>query len=296
MPGTFTSDTTTRTTALPYFKRKRYEKTFIVYRSQEIQEYVPGRQDGVYHLILVNSSNSPVVSPFTNLKLSQPIQNLYPQSDRDNPKSNPKSSTSFALSDLIGQVVLDDPRNSATKETLDGFVVDSGIGIGITNIISNSVGTSHTVYTTVDHGFNRATKLAISVPGAGYGSGGAQRIYNATLTGVTPGATGQNATAVINVNSSGEITSAEIMDGGSAYQIGDQVYVTGTATTTGYSLATLTVSKVYNSIGEVVAIDGVKGSTNTEYNNLYRITGVNAGKTKEIIVSSATTVGNAPLS
>ena len=86
------------------------------------------------------------------------------------------------------------------------------------------------------------------------------------------------------------------MDGGSAYQIGDQVYVTGTATTTGYSLATLTVSKIYNSIGEVVAIDGVKGSTNTEYNNLYRITGVNAGKTKEIIVSSASTVGNASLS
>ncbi|BCU96541.1 MAG: hypothetical protein CM15mV12_3120 [uncultured marine virus] len=56
-------------------------------------------------MTLINASNSPTASPFTNEKFSQPIQELYPQTDRDNPKSDPESAQCFANNDIIGEVV-----------------------------------------------------------------------------------------------------------------------------------------------------------------------------------------------
>ena len=56
-PGTFSSDTSTRTTALPFFKRKRYTDTYYVYRLSESQKYISGIQDGVYYLSVLNASN-----------------------------------------------------------------------------------------------------------------------------------------------------------------------------------------------------------------------------------------------
>jgi hypothetical protein len=50
-PGTFTNDTSVRDSNLPYFRRKKFTGTYQIYRSQEIKKYVPGVQDGVYHLI-----------------------------------------------------------------------------------------------------------------------------------------------------------------------------------------------------------------------------------------------------
>jgi hypothetical protein len=84
-PGTFQNNVSARTISLPTFRRKSYTNTFVVYRSQEVQKYVPGEQDGIYHLLLTNSSNSPTVTPFDDLSYSQPITNLYPQTNRDNP-------------------------------------------------------------------------------------------------------------------------------------------------------------------------------------------------------------------
>ena len=72
------------------------ELILLVFKSEEIREYVPNLQDGVYHLIVTNTSNSPTVAPFTDLKFSQPLQNLYPQTNRDNPISDPQSTKSFA--------------------------------------------------------------------------------------------------------------------------------------------------------------------------------------------------------
>ena len=48
-PGTFTNDSSVRTTSLPTVKRKKYNDTYYVYRSQEVQKYIPGEQDGIYH-------------------------------------------------------------------------------------------------------------------------------------------------------------------------------------------------------------------------------------------------------
>ena len=50
----------------------------------------------------------PTVSPFTNYKFSQPVKDLYPQVDRDNPVSDPDAAISHAVSKTIGKVASSD--------------------------------------------------------------------------------------------------------------------------------------------------------------------------------------------
>ena len=58
--------------------------------------------------------------------------------------------------------------------------------------------------------------------GAGYGSGAAGDIYNAHVGFYWIFyVTGKNATAKLTVNGSGTITAVKLMDGGSAYGIGN---------------------------------------------------------------------------
>ena len=49
-PGSFTSDTQTRTTSLPHFKRKNFETTYFIQDIEELQQYKQGEQDGIYYL------------------------------------------------------------------------------------------------------------------------------------------------------------------------------------------------------------------------------------------------------
>ena len=74
------------------------QQVFLHLLKQEQQEHIkyivhnrfksmlPGEQDGIYHLLIINNSNSPTVSPFSTERFSQSIQQLYPQTNRDNPK------------------------------------------------------------------------------------------------------------------------------------------------------------------------------------------------------------------
>ena len=61
----------------------------------------------------------------------------------------------------LGDVATDDPRNSITKKAMDTAFIDFGVGIGITDIISNPTGTAHTIFTNLDHGLNRITSVSI---------------------------------------------------------------------------------------------------------------------------------------
>ena len=290
-PGTFTNDINVRDTSLPYFKRKRYSNTYYILRSQEAQKYISGEQDGIYYLTVLNSSNSPVVAPFTEEKYSQPIKELYPQINRDNPESDPKETKSFASSSLIGEVVVNDVRNSISKETVNKFLSDNDIGVEVPNIVSTS-STSHTVYTSIDHGLNRITKVDITYPGVGYGYGSAGTFYNAKLVGIAGSTTGFNATAKVAVDDDGRITDVKIMDGGSSYAVGNVLNVVGIATTTGFIRAQVQVSSIYNNVGDSVRIAGVSPEIFSEYNNLYRITSVTTGQSKNFVVSSSTPISN----
>ena len=287
-PGTFSSDTSTRTNTLPYYKRKRYSDTYYVYRINESQTYIAGKQDGIYYLTLVNATNSPTVSYFDGQKFSQPVKNLFPQTNRDQPVADPQATKSFASSSLIGEVAIDDPQNSLTRETLDKYLTDYSVGVGLTDIMSSS-GTAHTIHTTIDHGFNRIIGVTTATAGAGYGSGSAGDIYNAKLVAIGNSTTGVNATAKLTVDSNGTITAVKIMDGGSAYGIGNTLAVVGVTTFAPFTQAVLQVDKIYDNVGDTVRVFGISSSAYSNYNNIYRITGIGTQGTN-ITVESASTV------
>ena len=296
-PGTFTNDTTVRTPDLPYIKRLKYNDTYYVYRISESQKYIAGDQDGVYYLTLLNASNKPTVAPFTEEKYSQPVKRMFPQTDRDNPVSDPESSQCFADSATIGLVEINDPRKSVTKETFDKFIRDADVGVGITDIISDaSTGTGHTIHTTIDHGLNRILKLNINGGGTQYGTGGGseETYYNANLVSIGTSTTGSNATAKVTVSAAGTISAVTIMDGGSAYGIGNTMHITGITTSgsSGHTPAVVEVQGIYNNVGDVIRITGVSSESYAGYNDLYRITEVGVGSDKVFNVSSASTISN----
>jgi hypothetical protein len=275
-PGTFTSDTSLRTTALPRVSRRKLNGIYSIYKAEETQKYIKGEKDGIYHLTLVNASNSPSAEEFSSLKFSQPIQYLYPQSNRDEPIGDPEPAASSAVSSLIGQVVINDPHTSLTRETLESNLKDFGVGIGITNIVSNAQGTVHTLYSKIDHGLNRAVSVSIVSAGSSYGTGigATQVLYNAKLVSETVGGTGQNATARVTVNGLGQITDVKIMDGGNSYGIGNTFAIVGIATTTGHSRGVVSITQINNNVGDNFVISGIRDKNYSQYNGVYRITAV----------------------
>lgn len=295
-PGTFTNVTEIRNNELPHFTRKRYTDTYKVYRSIEIQKYERNVSDGVYNLLVVNCSNSPTVEPFSQYRFSQSIVDLYPQQDRDNPTSNFDVAKSYAVPDDIGKVVINDSEKSITKETLFNWISDSSIGVGITNIISNStVGTSHTIYTKIDHGLNRIVNFTLTQAGSNYGrtAGVGGEFYNARLVGAANSTVGENATAFISVDTSGVIQSIQLMNGGSGYGIGNTLQIVGIPTLAGWVPGYITVNSIYNNVNDVVSINGISGQNTSEYNQLYRIKSIGNGKSREFVADSISTIGSA---
>ena len=285
-PGTFTNNTSQRDTNLPRFIQKDYKETFSIYRSKQYKEYIEGQQDGVYHILLINNSNRPKAAPFTGLKFSQPIINFYPQLDKDNANSDPKSSVSFALPNPIGEVVISDPRDSVSREALDKGLQAIGVGAGITDIVSTST-TSHTIYYKNEHRLNRVEKVGIVSAGANYGSGGGtEYFYNAKLVAIGNSVTGKHATAKIKVGTGGTIASVEIMDGGSAYGIGNTLAIVGVTTSANHVVGVVSVTSIYSNENSLVSLAGIPIKAFDGYNNNYRVVGVTTGDTTRVDVKS----------
>ena len=160
----------------------------------------------------------------------------------------------YALSEVVGEVIVDDVRKSVTKETIDKFVKDIDVGIGLTDIVTSTAGTFHRINTNIDHGFNRITAVSIASSGTGYGTGVDADYYNAKLVGIGTSTTGINATAKVTVDATGGITAVKIMDGGSAYGIGNTMNVVGIATTGIHASAVIQVTGIYDNVGDVVRL------------------------------------------
>jgi hypothetical protein len=282
-PGEFTNNTSIRDSNLPRFSRKKLQGTYQLYRSQEIQEYIANVQDGIYHLIVTNCSNSPTVTPFNNLKFSQPIQNLYPQLNRDNPVSDPEPSRCHASSDLIGGVTINEPQKSITKETLNDLLVDLNVGFGVTDIVSNPTGTAHTIFTNEDHGLLSITNLSIVGGGSTYVTG---IYYNVPLISESVG--GNSATARVTVSAAGTISNVVIMDGGSAYGIGNTLAIKDVPRNFGSFDAVVRVENIQQNIGDCLSISGIS----KDYDTLYKIVGITTGNSKQIEIESSTIVEN----
>ena len=289
-PGTFTSDTLTRNTSLPHFKRKNYETTYFIQNIEEIQQYKQGEQDGIYYLTPLNANNRPAVDPFTSDKFSQNVTNLFPQVDRDTPISDPDPTVSYAKTIPIGEVIVDDVKKSITRETIDKFIKDVDVGIGLTNLQTDLESQEHTFQTKIDHGLNRITKVSIANSGDGYGTGSNADFYNAKLVSAGAATTqGLNATAKVSVDATGGITDVTIMDGGSAYVVGDSLNIVGIATTTTlgtHTPAIVEVTEIYDNVGDVVRLTGVTSESYNQFNSLYRITEVGVGAANSFRASS----------
>jgi len=272
-PGSFINNNSTRDSNLPTVSRNKYKNTYYIYAIDKIQDHVPGERDGVYTLTCLLSSVSPNTSDgtFSNEKFSQNIGNLYPTIDRDNYVSEFQQAISFANQKTIGNVLVDDVQNSITKESILKYYQDNKIGFAVTFATSSSSGIS-TVFTNVEHNLNAITELSIINGGGGW-SGISTTIYNVQLQGT--GITGDGATVNIRVSAAGTVTGVEIVDGGSAYGVGNTMRV-GLGST-----AIVQVASINNNIGDVIEVVGV-GTTsnrfNSTYNGIHRISQINSSK------------------
>jgi len=293
-PGAFQNNTNLRDTTLPQFSRVDFENgVYYTYRVAERQKYLRAEQDGIYYLTLLDSSIKPSVAPFTSEKFSQPVKQLFPQLRRDDPISDPQSAQSHVRSSLIGQVDVSDKRHSITRKAFEEYSLDASIGLSVDNIVSNQTGTAHTITTNIDHGLQGIIKLSVVDGGANYGSGvaGDEIFYNAQLTNSDTSKTvGNHATAKVIVGSGGTIKEVRIMDGGSAYGIGNTITVSGITTIANHVKAVLEVQSIAQCAGEVVKVSGIGSESLNKYNDLYVVSGIDTGQTKQIKVSSAATI------
>ena len=265
-PGAFSGTASLRVTTIPRFKKVFTKDSFVIYRSEEVQEYIQGQQDGVYNLIVLNASNSPEVSPYNTQEFLQPVKNLYPQVDRDNLRSDPDPSSSYALSSTLGKVVLNDPEKSETKETLNKFLYNFGTSNKIVSITPLS-GSQVRLKTEKNHSFSKITSVSITGTGGGYGTGVVGSFFGAKLTG----GTGEGATALVSVNPTGQLTGVRIIDGGSGYSTGDVLGLSGISTFAPFTEAQFTVLGSSDSVDDVVEITGVN---HRKYNAFGKITSI----------------------
>lgn len=269
--GTFVNNVSTRGDNLPVFSRNEYDTTYTIENVETVQEYSSGLQDGIYYLTCLIGNISPTAAEFTTQKFKQNITDLYPVVDKDNLVTDPLQSLTGASNKLIGKVIVNDPQNSITKESIINYLKDNRIGLAVTNAVSISSGLS-TIFTSTDHNLNTITGLSILLPGSGYGSGISSTLYNVSLVGV--GITGNGATANVTVSAAGTITAVSIVDGGSAYGVGNTMSV-------GSGGGSVTVSSINNNVGDVVQIIGVGTTANRNnggYNGLYKISAINSSK------------------
>ena len=268
-PGTFVSDVSTRGSNLPTVSRKYYKDSFSVYRVETIKSHEYNKQDGIYHLICIDSSISPTVNEFTTYKFNQNIENLYPQFDPDNYTMDPDGSASFAVNSPIGKVVTNDLKKSITKEFTNNFLVGNVVGYAVTGALGSTQGIS-TVFTDRQHNLNSIIDLGTPTAGSGYGPGIVTTLYNVHLTG----GSGEGATANVTVSAAQTVTAVTIVDGGSAYAVSDSLTINA-----GGNDSTVTVSKINNNIGDAIQIVGVGSETNrygSGFNGIHTITSVGA--------------------
>jgi len=278
-PGSFTNDLTVRDGNLPVVSRNEYKGIFSVFRREIIQEHSPNKRDGIYYLTLLKNNVEASSSNFSGEKYQQPVRNLYPQQDRDNYLSDPEQSRSFALRYPTGRVILNDARNSITKETVIDLLESTNVAIGITNV--TSVGTAATIFTTNSHRLNPVFSLSKTSGGSGYSAN--TRNVRLVSTGI---GTGSGLTININTVSGGAINTFEIVDSGSGYVVGETLTTLGA----GNNNATFTVSVIRNDVDKVVQVVGVAttgfGGESNPYNGTFKITSIKGPKQFTVAIST----------
>ena len=279
-PGLFLNEVNQRTTqqqveALPTVQRSKYKDSLYIYNVKQIKEHIPGAdgQDGVYAVTAVCGSIQPeqnIGYGVSNKKFSQNIVDLYPQQDRDNYSSDPKSAISHARKSPLGKVLTNDRRNSITKEGGEIFLENNNFAGVVNNATITGTGnTTITLTLTRNHGLNKIKSLSITNPGAGYNNaaGVTSTIYAADLV-TSPGDTGAGAVIRANVSTANTISSLRIVEPGGAYGIGDTMTVSSEPAADPSTFAVVTVDDIYNNIGDSMELSGF---ANEKMNGVFKI-------------------------
>ena len=262
-PGDFTSDMNTRVQLMARYQRVDSQKNISIYRSEVIQQHNPGISDGIYHFNILAADNR-IVEEFDNLKFLPDIERYYPQLDRDNILANPDAAKSFAKRAPIGDVAVDDPENSVTRETIDKFARSVGYGRTILDFERNDVVGIATVILDRPHGYAGIATFDTLTGGSGFTEGD---YYNVKL--FNDGTSDwDGATARVTVGSGGAVQNVQIINGGSSYSNGETLDLD---TFSGAEI-TITDAGISTFIGNSIQITGI-GSTAT---NFYRVVGTPA--------------------
>ena len=287
-PGEFTSQVNARSTrqqreSLPVVSRESFDNTFFIYRVNTIKRHIPGSdgQDGVYQLIALTANVAPPSSFGFNLdkkEFNQDVRNLYPQTDRDNYVSDPKSSISYADLNVIGKVVTDDKKHSITKESLNYLIKETKVGLAVTGVVVSGTGnTTITLYTDREHNLNSIKSFAFS-SGSGYPF--STSFYSSSLENVvSSGGTGANARVI--TNPSGRVVSLSLIDRGTNYQIGDTLSIPG-----GSSVGLVTITSINNNIGDSLQLSGFYQD---DYNGVFEIVNIPDSRSVSVNVASGIT-------
>ena len=110
--------------------------------------------------------------------------------------------------------------------------------------------------------------------GSDYGTGGGsvETYYNANLVSIGASTTGKHATAKVTVSAAGTISDIIVMDGGSAYGIGNTMHVTGITTSASHTPAVVEVERSMTTLVMLLELLVFLSESYAGYNNLYRIT------------------------
>ena len=208
----------------PRYERTDLKSNLYVYRNIILSNYINGNQDGVYQIFPLNASNQ-ITEEYVNTNFSQNVVDLFPQLDRDNINENPPASKTFATRQPIGKVVTNDPSKSITRETVDKFMTKFGYGIPILSFTDAGDSASGIVSFTKEHnlaGIITQTTIGDSGGSATYNNGTHLnvKIFNST----TQDDSTWNGTLAKVVVSGNTVTSAEVTNPGSGWQVGDKGY------------------------------------------------------------------------
>ena len=219
---------------------------------------------------------------FTDEKYNQNIVNLYPEYDRDNIDANPPSAVSYAKRFPLGDVVTNDLKKSITRETTNKFIESFDVSNTVslaTNNNNNSVLTF-----TEEHGLGSLKNYATLNGGSGHTNGTYYNVKLFNTNAVPTSAVWDGATADVTV-SGGSVTSVNIVEGGSSYTNGEQLYFDSSSVADGGIAGSPSANIVINTAGissatgNYVQVTGITTGTDS----YHRITAIN--NTKQIIVA-----------
>jgi len=262
--GNFYDSTHNRDFFQPKFSINDNGGNFDIYRSKVITPWISDESDGVYLLEVLASDYSPPTE-FTDQNYSQQVTDFYPQLDRDNVRKNPPASKSFARRDPVGRVETNSLLNSVTRESIDKFSKNLGLGIEITGISSVSAGVA-TVTLKDQHDFNGFVEYENFLTGVGYAE---TSKYNVRLLNSYQQWNGATCNVTVGVGST-VITNLTLVSPGSGYTGGETLYPENFVN----SAIGIPTAGLIQNIGDTVQITGV-GETNGGYYEIKNVTATN---------------------